>query len=688
MTKRDLQHYYRYYSMTKNRSQFKKIIVIILSICFFSYIFVDYNLKSKIIHLKNQFDFVPRETYLLKNGNESAMPVYFVDTPGCRMPFFNVTDDNILQFMFRPQAIVCNKLLLRSSETKPLLYLNMNSAELLQDFNISDLRTVNCNYSEIMRKSDYQIEYLKPIRFHLSAERPVKIKAGVENILVQCANKESQVFYKDYHFFITKPRKHKIVNYSNGNISTIHKPDTFKPQKERINVLIFGIDSVSHLNFLRQMHNTVGFIKEKLSYVEFWGYNKVGDNTYPNLIPLLVGLDENELNISCLSQSISANKQNYDKCAFIWKRYKEANYTTAYGEDVSFMALFNYFRSGFVKQPTDYYLHTVIREMENHISYNNFLNVNLCLGGRISAHVLMEFVRKLLPLYKIEDVFAFLWSSTITHDAFNMPAAMDYDLMQLFQTFEENDLFNNTIVILMSDHGLRWGSFRKTYQGSMEERQPLFMPIFPKWFKSRYPRAYKNLETNANRLTTPFDVHEMLNDLVNLQNLEDANIKSREIELADSTEGLPRGISPFLTIPGKRTCENAGIAAHWCTCHQRQELQTTDARVQRAARYIVKLINHRIKDHILCRTLYLNSILTAEIAKPHINIIKDVNNEYSVDVTLRIQTKPGLAIYEFTVRMTNYTIDLTGTISRLNIYSSQSYCIDEKPLKMFCYCHR
>uniref|UniRef100_A0A1A9ZN61 DUF229 domain-containing protein n=1 Tax=Glossina pallidipes TaxID=7398 RepID=A0A1A9ZN61_GLOPL len=703
MTKRDLQYYYRYYNMTKKRRQFKKIIFLVLCLCFFSYIFIDYNLKTKLLQLKDHFEFIPRI-----DADYNITQAYFVDLPGCRMPYFPVTDDNIIQFMFRPQNFTCKKSLTRTADHGSYLLLNMNANEIKELYGISDIESITCNYTEIKRIDDQHNRYMEslPLKLHYNQQLP--IKEYVEFLKVECWDSNHNSIHKDFHFFILDKMKGDDRELRRSSIEPMTSPvkgllsppapeildKTTQPPRphsnfstDRISVMILGIDSVSHLNFLRQMRMTSTHIHQNLNHVEFWGYNKVGDNTYPNLIPALSGLDESELAISCLGPTPHSAK--YDKCSFIWKRYKDAGYRTAYAEDVGLMGLFSYCRSGFKRPPTDYYLHPILVEMEQHISYMKSFNVELCKGGRRTVDVVLEFVRKLIPYLATGNFFSFFWTVTMTHDMFNMPMLLDADIKDLLRIFEMSGVLNRTVIFLMSDHGLRWGSFRKTYQGMMEERLPLLITLYPDWLKRKYPAAIANMESNTKRLTTPFDLYATMLDLLDMRTLEKHRLETRASELMDADNIVPRGISLFLPIPETRSCDNANIASHWCTCHQRENLPTNDGRVQRAARYIVKLINERLKPFPQCRILYLNSILEAIVAAPHHKIVKEEGlSDYAIDVTLRIQTKPGLGLFESTVRMSSYSTSLTGTISRINLYSSQSYCIDDYAFKMFCYCHR
>lgn len=670
MTKRDLQHYYRYYNMTKNRGQFKKIVIVIFCVCVFSYLFVDYNLRTKLLRLRDRLDFIARI-----EDDYNITQAYFIDTPGCRMPYFEVLDDNIAQFMFKPKSFVCRKPLIRTSDAVlGQLLLNVNASEQLRIYNISDLSAVSCKYAELSRVSELKNAFMPNVSFKLAPT--MQLPRNLEFLLVECNYPENVLIYKDLHFFaVEKPAK-KLPKLRLANDTS---------SVDRLSVMVLGIDSVSHLNFQRQMRRTASYIRRNLSHVEFWGFNKVGDNTFPNLVPLLSGLDDEELNISCLS---TQPKPSFDGCSLIWKRYKQAGYKTVFAEDVALLGLFNYCRPGFRRPPTDYYLRPLVMEMEKQIAGKKELNVHLCMGGRRTADVLLEYMRKLVPHMQKEPFFSFFWSVSLTHDYFNFPMLLDAQLAANLQRLHESGLLNQTLVLLMSDHGMRWGSFRKTYQGMMEERQPLLSVLYPAWLKTRYPQAIANLERNAKRLTTPFDLHATLLQFLDLRNLETEQLQRTADELKDIDSTMPRGISLFLPIPAERNCENAGIAAHWCTCHQREELATNDGRVQRAARYLVRLINDRLVAHPQCRTLFLNSILQAFIAAPHRKIVKELSSDYAVDITLRLQTKPGLGVFESTVRMSGFASALTGTISRINLYGSQSYCINDSTLKMFCYCHR
>lgn len=415
-----------------------------------------------------------------------------------------------------------------------------------------------------------------------------------------------------------------------------------------------------------------------------FGYNKVGDNTYPNLVPVLTGLDVDELSAVCLPNSNST----FDLCPFIWHTFADAGYRTFYSEDSSTLETFNYLKKGFHEQPTDYYLRSFYRQADSSIGYNKKVNAKLCLGGRNPTQILVEYAKKIVTVMKNRLSFSLLWACTMTHDLLNYPILIDQDYKDLLVHMEKAGFLEKTAIILLSDHGIRWGNYRNTYQGMMEERQPFLYIILPVWFQHKYPTAYRNLRKNRLQLTSHFDLYETLKDLADLSVLTPASIKKRSFELLE-TKPVPRGVSLFLPISPTRSCEDAGIASHWCTCHNHRPIATNDYRVVAVTRYTVDSLNQMLKKYPQCSVLHLYTIEDASLGVSTEEIIsKKPVNQFS-DISVRFVTKPGGAEFEATVRIDSYNqSSLTGSVSRTNLYGKQSYCVDDYRMKLYCFCAR
>lgn len=595
---------------------------------------------------------------------------YFVNTPGCRMPKFDVWVNNIEKYMIKVLPVVCKRPLIYSDMR--YVWIGLNRSEILELYNVENVEDLNCYYEAFYRKDDFSNEFPDngnsyPIPY---GER---VAVTDEFIRVICNVGENEV-NRDYHSFF--PNRPDVPVGSDGIKFNKQTAD------RKVNIMILGIDSVSRLNMHRQMNETMEVLLNQMRAIELYGYNKVADNTYPNLMPALAGLDEDEMQAACMP----FKNETFDQCHFIWDEFKRRNYTTIFAEDMAWLGLFHYLKPGFKHQFTDFYNRPIIYEMESHIGGEKHANCYMCLGGRRPIDVLFDYANKFLDYIGDAPYFSFFWSTSYTHDYFHYPTLIDHEVASFLRNIYNRKEMENTFLLVMSDHGIRFGPFRNTYQGMMEERQPFLYFISPTWFPVKYPLAMKNLVKNRHRLTTHFDFYETLRDLYDLHSLTSAALRRRVEELR-SADPMPRGISLFLPVPTNRSCYLAGISPHWCTCHERQEISKSDPRVVAAARKVVSLMNEMLEDYPQCHRLSLNSISDANLGVSNTAISnRNTTNNFS-DVSVRLQTKPGWGEFEGTIRIhENGDLHLTGSISRTNLYGKQSSCIDEYHLKLYCFC--
>ncbi|XP_016658178.1 uncharacterized protein LOC100166395 isoform X1 [Acyrthosiphon pisum] len=596
----------------------------------------------------------PRPLFL-DHGNSG----YLINTSGCRIPEMYLNGPEI-EKCFKPNLeLNCktkwnyNLPLITSDLTS--LILNMSAWATL---NISDGDpSFECYYIPIERSSFGDDQDPKSY-----SDDDVKLGEKVYFVHNTTVSKEmvevvctlnSNVIYKYYHIFIQPTSS--VRNRKYGEVS----------------ILLLGLDAVSRMNFHRQMPKTSAFLSE-IGTVEMTGYNKVEDNTFPNVIPTLTGMSIEELKINCWPE----NNNFFDKCNFVWDDYKDANFSTAFAEDSTSIGMFNYLKSGFLKQPTDHYLRPIMTHAENVIGHESIGNTIACLGPKLGMTVLLDYAFKMslsLTNHLYMNVF---WTTSLTHDYIEYPKFGDDDLRNFFDAFNKSGELNKTIVILMSDHGIRWGCFRDTYQGSLEDKLPLLNFIIPQWFQNMYPSAMENLNKNTIRLTTPYDLHQTLLDFIDIKQLDDNAIARRT-----KINNYKRGTSLFLEIPENKSCETAGIPKNYCACHEeRQELVVDDVNVVEAAKAFMQYVNFKLSTYnTLCTFLTLH-----EIHKASVEMRKDNNSvkDYEIQVT----TVPGFAKFEATLRHYNGNFKMVGSVSRLNLYGNQSICMNDAKMKLLCYC--
>ncbi|CAG7726882.1 unnamed protein product [Allacma fusca] len=537
--------------------------------------------------------------------------------PGCKFPKLDPFDPLILEFLKEPHPINC-------SEKFPLLFKTDLETRLIQvesplKYNYSD-----CCYRGFEHKPGFKTEFIWSKTCTPIVDIVTEIPEHVHQFTVDCFQEnvkyQAQVSKTvDVHGFIRPPREKPRKS------STLAPGEGTATESEKLNVVLFGLDGVSHMNFIRSFPLAYQFVTKNLSGVGMLGYGKVGDNTFPNLVPVLTG-------------------------------------------------------------------------------HETLLNLNYCIGPRLFFQQMVELLKKMAVAGKRARrlYFQMLWATSLTHDYLNDGLLGDGMLLETLKWFETRGYLNNTVLVLMSDHGIRWGNILGTLQGKIEERMPFLYFIFPDWFKRKYPQAVRNLQTNAQVLTTPFDLHETLQDFVSLK-ISQRDIVNRQRELRNRTV-LPRGISLFLDIPVKRDCADAGIASHWCVCQLGQSINPSNSSlVREAAEDVVSQINTYLSSNSECAQLELDRVTSAQELKPvrynetvseeeeSEGIIIDASDErlnrVNVTVGVAIKVKPSFATFDATTtRYPNGTWILSGEISRTNLYGNQSACVNDSEMKKFCYC--
>lgn len=468
--------------------------------------------------------------------------------------------------------------------------------------------------------------------------------------------------------------------------------------KKPLNVYFLGFDSLSQMSFRRKLPKTVKFLEETLGSVVLNGYNIVGDGTPQAFIPILTSQTETELPLTRKRYK----KANYvdDVYPFIWKNFSDKGYVTMYAEDAFNIGTFTYRLKGFRHQPTDHYTRTLFEEVEK-------LNDRNCIGSIPLHRMWLQNGRQFMKKYSDVPRFCLMHQSLLSHDDINLVGVEDDDVASHLKTMSDEGIFDDSIVIVMADHGHRFAKLRETHQGQLEERMPFFSISLPKSLKSTEKgRAMeKNLRENREKLTSPFDIHASLMDILNL---EDVTSSGDFEKLQDSAK---RSLSVFRPIPGDRTCAQAGIEAHWCTCLSWQNaMETQEDRklTRRIANAVVREINKEISvEKELCAPLKLARIIDAKKLLPDKELlayknVKDADG-FVPDLSgntkaafahyqLKLQTTPGVAIYEITlfydIVRDEAQLDF-GAMSHVNKFGDTPHCIIDKNyyLATFCVCY-
>ena len=482
-------------------------------------------------------------------------------------------------------------------------------------------------------------------------------KEGGAYVRVRCTSRPNRIeseVYANMHVMIGKtPRLLERLKRADG---------------DRLGVMLIGIDSISRLNLVRTMPRTVKFL-EKNGWLEYKGYNKMDDNTFPNLMAILTGYNLDQVKSSCWKQ-----RTDYmDRCPILWKDFSENGYVTMYAEDEPTIGTFNYHKKGFLEQPTDYYLRPFMLAAEKYLpkKMEDSNQLNLCLGPRSNAGHVLDAALDFAHTFRDDPSFSLFWTNSFSHNDLNRPSSMDGEIRTFFEDLAETGVLNSTMVIFLSDHGIRFGKIRETYVGWIEERLPFLYFWVPPWYKKSYPHKYASLVINSDRLTSPFDLHLTLRDILGSQ--------------SNGSLGCPKCQSLFEDVPWNRSCQDVGVTGHWCTCSEYKTISTDAEPVKRMVDFVLKELNtildngtQYLGNGTKCAKLETNRILSVRRKVVAFNM---GHEEY----VLLFETSPNDGLFEASIKYKN-TFQLIDTVSRVNAYGGQSKCMNEATLQKYCFC--
>ena len=585
-------------------------------------------------------------SHITEAPTPSVRPIqlgFAINTSGCRIPKFDPWDESISDFLQVRGPLKC--------KSKPDLtyldgkYIRINKTALKLYY---DNELDFCHIYEVARTDESDDNY--DVNATLQGFKE-EVLTKAEYNLVRCFRKEKSIYSNYYAVINRKPHVEKRIKTLSEKISNA--------TKNKLNVLIFGLDSMSSLNYKRQLTKTREFVTNSLGAIELNGYNKVADNTFPNMVPLLSGKYVAELPWDARKDK----DKPFDEYDMIWKNFSKHGYRTLLTEDWPDYSTFNYLKPGFWVQPTDYYMRPMALAIEDDkLIWNSDRN---CIRNKLEPQFHLDYVTAFTKEFRNDSFFGFCFLSHITHDDVNGGSYADHVYLKFFQNLKHLGILDNTVVIFMSDHGMRFGDLPLTTIGRLEVRMPFMSFIFPKWFKHKYPTHIRNLLTNKWRLTTQFDVHYTLRHILELQGSCD-NFRNH------------RSMSLFYEVPSHRTCEDADILPHWCTCDNYTPVSQKDPLVQRSVKTVINFLNKKLeKSNKSCANLTLKKINRSS-----------KSNLTKILYQLQFVTSPGGGVFGSTTEYNKDTdsFKITGSVSRLNKYGNQSKCIDDFSLKKFCFC--
>ncbi|KAL8597492.1 hypothetical protein ACOMHN_047719 [Nucella lapillus] len=486
------------------------------------------------------------------------------------------------------------------------------------------------------------------------------------------------------------PKPEVFQRISNIVASLDHQPK--KP-----NVLMLGLKSVSHLAFQRLMAKTYKFLRTELGAVALENYNVVGELTKDELIPLLTGTREYDLPDV---QSWKYNAELMNAYPFIWKKFRQQGYATLFAEDAPMNSIFNTGFYGFGDSPTDHYMRPFWQAVWGSEIHRN--SPSFCTGDSANHRYTLRYVEDFFEKYRNVSRFAFTFFQELSKPtSINPVQHLDADMVRFFQSLKKKKLLEDTVVMVFSDRGMYGYLMQETVLAKMEERLPMMAVSIPQHFQTRHPQAYVNLIQNAHRLTTPFDIHETLLDI-----LDPSRLSYRPPE-ENNTEVM----SLFEDILVDRKCQECRIPLHWCTCMTHIVMKPQVPIVQTVTSKMLQNIASRtdgVRDR--CWELDLRSINTFYLVMPTWRVLtlthphgkwrkwQEFDNDFDLRVAyflVTLKVGPCDVLYQATMvadfrNHTHYRYEvLREEVKSFGVRRYHYGCVSDRDppsLKTFCCC--
>lgn len=279
-----------------------------------------------------------KHTKYVPNISNKNTSQWLVHTSQCRIPNVPIFDDEI-------RKIYSSKKNRKWRYKKSIEPIELSKIRRLNNVFVDIPKNLRCNITEIVRLMKTESYDLGKTIYDVSG---LVHTGSFDAVQVKCAG-----------FNLTKVIP--MLPVKKTQIGWLSHFESKKSPFQKPNILMFGIDSLSRFNFHRHLLKTKDFLSEK-SFVKFYGHHKVGGNSFPNMIPMMIGdLVDNWYKLWNKDKKL-------DVLPLIFEKYRNNGYLTTYIEDTSEWGLFeSHETKGFYKVPFDYYLRPFSLLMEHDV---------------------------------------------------------------------------------------------------------------------------------------------------------------------------------------------------------------------------------------------------------------------------------------------------------------------------------
>ncbi|KAF9796277.1 hypothetical protein SFRURICE_005196, partial [Spodoptera frugiperda] len=317
-------------------------------------------------------------------------------------------------------------------------------------------------------------------------------------------------------------------------------------------------------------------------------------------------------------------------------------FRTAYFDDMGLVTTPYQFK--FPSPPADHYLRPYSLARRNGKPQRSLSHH--CIESAPQYQMILNLVKDCLELDGKKVIFSLI--DDLSYENYTFVPSADDSLLDFLKMMTAKKMLEDTMLIVMGDHGPRFTPTRSSHQGMLEERLPFMSLMLPHKLVKARPSALKALVGNKDVLTTPFDIYVTILDVLGVEE----DYPPIVVEGYD----YPRGWNLLTPVSKKRSCGEAGIMPHWCTCGTWTNVSKTDPFYHQVPHNLAEFINSMSdEERSQCIPRYLKTTewvvhQTAEDYQSKLyNYFQKkqlvVNQAYRGDIVM----DPGHAIYEGTM---------------------------------------
>ena len=309
----------------------------------------------------------------------------------------------------------------------------------------------------------------------------------------------------------------------NESLSKERKDMESKNSPYSNNIIIIYMDSVSRAHSMRQLNKTLSFFESFMSYeggfnqkfpeekfhsFQFFKYHSFLERTAGNLPPMYYG------NIKEAKNIVRINKY-----------FKENGYITSYSCDLCQKDNTRTFHN---ISSQELYDHQLLLCDPNVVRY--YKPTVKCLYGKIDISYLFDYTEQFWRKYKNNRKFSTILLNSSHESSAEVLKYLDYIIFSFLNSLYNDNLFKDTSIFLLSDHGIGIQSIYYIMDFfKYEYLLPMLYIIINDRKNTSYNEQYYFIHQNQQTFITAYDIYNTINNLLygdnyaNISNLTDEN---------------------------------------------------------------------------------------------------------------------------------------------------------------------